>query len=59
MVVFSWTHEQGRLVCHKTVLGGICDWSEVDALCRKLSPLLDCHDRDRFAYLLRYGGSIA
>jgi hypothetical protein len=55
VVVFRWTCEQGQLICHKTVLRSLCDWSEVDALCTRLSPLLDRHDRDRFAYLLRYG----
>lgn len=30
-------------------------WLEIDALCRKLSALLDRHDRDRFAALFRYG----
>ncbi len=56
MVVFRWTHEQGQVVCHRTALGtAACDWSEIDALCRLLSSLLDCHDRDRFAHLLRYG----
>ena len=60
MVVFRWTAEDDGLVCHRTVLGAVtCDWSEVDALCGKLSSLLDCHDRDRFAYLLRYGGQVA
>jgi hypothetical protein len=56
MVVFSWVQVDGKLVCHRTVLGGVFDWSEVDALCSKLSPLLDCHDQDRFSYLLKYGG---
>lgn len=60
VVVFRWTDENNRLVCHKTILETTaCDWSEVDDLCRKLSLLLDCHDRDRFAHLLRYGGQPA
>ena len=33
----------------------ICDWSDVDTLCSKLSALLDRFDSDRFACLLRYG----
>jgi hypothetical protein len=55
VVVFRWTREQGQLVCHKSVLGTLCDWGEVDALCSTLSQLLDRHDRDRFASLLHYG----
>lgn len=33
----------------------MCDWSDINTLCSKLSALLDRFDRDRFAYLLRYG----
>ena len=55
MVVFTWTEEAGELRCHRTVLNAHCDWSEVDALCRKLSSLLDRHDADRFSSLLKYG----
>jgi hypothetical protein len=32
-----------------------CDWSDISRLCSQLSALLDRFDRDRFAYLLRYG----
>ena len=55
MVNFNWTRDQGQLVCDRRVLNPTCDWGEVDALCRKLSPLLDRHDRDRFAHLLGFG----
>jgi hypothetical protein len=40
-----------------TLLQKFCDWSEISALCTKLSVLLDRHDRDRFSYLFRYGVS--
>jgi hypothetical protein len=58
MVIFNWTRDQGELVCHRRVIAHSCDWGEIDALCRKLSALLDRHDRDRFAHLLGYGGSL-
>jgi hypothetical protein len=58
VVIFNWTRDEGELVCHRRVLAPRCDWSEIDALCRKLSPLLDRHDRDRFARLLGYGGPL-
>lgn len=56
MLVIRWTEEQGQLVCHRTSIAPSCDWGEIDALCARLSAILDCHDRDRFAHLLRYGG---
>jgi hypothetical protein len=60
VVLFRWTDENDGLVCHKTILGtAACDWSEVDALCGKLRSLLDCHDWDWFAQLLRYGKTAA
>ncbi len=34
-----------------------CDWSEVDALCRERSVLLDCNDLDRVDLLLKYSRS--
>jgi len=58
MVIFNWTREQGELVCHRRVIAPHCDWGEIDALCRKLSLLLDRHDRDRFTHLLGYSGPL-
>jgi len=56
VVLFRWTDETDGLVCHKTILGtATCDWSEVDALCGKLSSLPDRNDWDWIAHLLRYG----
>lgn len=37
----------------------MCDWSDISALCSKLSALLDRFDEDRFAYLLRYGQGLS
>ncbi len=34
-----------------------CDWSEVDAVCRERSVLLDRNDLDRVDLLLRYSRS--
>ena len=58
MVIFNWTRDQDQLVFHRRVVNPTCDWGEVDALCRKLSALLDRHDHDRFTHLLGYGGPL-
>lgn len=57
MVEMTWHPEREWWVCenHVSAISALCDWSEISALCAKLSGLLDRHDRDRFAYLLRYG----
>jgi hypothetical protein len=56
VVLFRWTDDNNGLVYAKTIVGtAACDWSEVDALCGKLSSLLDCHEGDWRAHLLRYG----
>jgi hypothetical protein len=57
MVIFKWTREPDRLVCHRRVIA-TCDWGEIDALCRQLSTLLDRHDRDRFSHLLGFAGPL-
>jgi hypothetical protein len=53
MVALRWSEAEGEFIRHATDRGA--DWSEIDVLCRKLSSLLDCHDRDRFSTLLKYG----
>lgn len=52
-----WHAEDERWTCpeHQSDPLKHLVWLEIDALCRKLSALLDLHDNDRFAVLLRYG----
>ncbi len=52
-----WSGERGDWVCRlhsaSRPATGI-DWSEIDALCRERSVLLDCNDVDRVDVVLRY-----
>ena len=59
MVEMTWSWEDEWWICRKHVPAAkeLCNWAEIDTLCSKLSALLDRHDRDRFAELLRYGTS--
>jgi hypothetical protein len=52
-----WHAQDERWACHEHSSEELKHpgWVEIDALCRKLSALLDLHDKDRFSMLLRYG----
>ncbi len=52
-----WSVERGGWVCRRhssSPPGARIDWSEIDALCRERSVLLDCNDVDRVDVVLRY-----
>ncbi len=52
-----WSAERGDWVCrlHSAASSAAwIDWSEIDALCRERSVLLDCNDVDRVDLVLRY-----
>lgn len=51
-----WSEDQQDWVCqrHTAQRGASADWSEVDALCRERSVLLDRNDVDRVDVVLRY-----
>ncbi len=53
----TWNREDDIWVCREHAVRDEClaPWREIDAICSKMSALLDLHDRDRFAFLLRYG----
>ncbi len=56
-VELAWSEEDNWWICERHQLAKeVCDWREISQVCMKLSGLLDCHDRDRFALLLHYGG---
>ena len=49
---------EGKVMANEepaVIVKTFCDWSDISQLCSTLSALLDRFDRDRFAYLLRYG----
>jgi len=53
-----WSEEQADWVCRRhPTRPGSADWSEVDALCRERSVLLDRNDVDRVDVVLRYSCS--
>ncbi len=52
-----WSGERGDWVCRlhsASPPAAWIDWSEIDALCRQRSVLLDCNDVDRVDVVLRY-----
>ncbi len=52
-----WDLEADWWICERHLpprFNGLCDWGDIDALCRRLSVLLDRNDGDRFAAFARY-----